>query len=498
MSRELPVSLYTAEQVRKLDHVAIHQFGIDGFELMGRAAKVTFDAICHKWHEISSIQVVCGGGNNGGDGYLIAYLAKQNNIPVSAIALKAPSDLKGDARKAWQKCQTSGVEILPYSPGIVFEADLIVDAMLGTGLTKELREPFSTVIEAINQSGRRVCAVDIPSGLCADTGQPLGCALRADLTVSFIGLKQGLFTAQGTEYRGELSFSNLDVPQKVYEEVPDSCQRICWSSLQGSIPSRRKDAHKGDYGHVLLAGGNHGMPGAIIMATEAALFTGAGKVSVATQADHVNAIAIRRPEAMPHGVHDRQTFKHLLTDKNVVVIGPGLGRDDWAYNLLDEALNADCALVLDADALNLLSEHPQLRRQRKFPMILTPHPGEAARLLKTDIKAIQLDRFQAVIECSRQYNAITLLKGAGTLISGGEEISLCAAGNPGMATAGMGDVLSGVIGALLAQNIQPLEATRMAAWLHASAADEIVVRQGEIGLLATQLIPVIRERLNNL
>ena len=498
MSRVLPQQLYTAKQVRELDRLAIHEYGIDGFELMSRAAKACFDAIRQRWPDLNSMQVFCGGGNNGGDGYLIAKLAHDHNIKVSVQSLKDPVHLKGDAQKAWLACDESGVFIKDYDPAKLLTADVIVDAMLGTGLSSDVQGQYLDVVNRMNSSGKAVCAVDIPSGLCANTGQPLGAAVKADLTVSFMGLKQGLFTGLAADYCGELRFDRLDVPDEVFDEVSPSCEIIKQQSCQNAIPRRQRTAHKGHHGHVLLIGGNYGMPGAIIMAAEAAICSGAGLVSVATREEHLNALSIRRPEVMAHAVHDETVLKKLVKGKDVIVIGPGLGRDDWALSLLKKAIAADCALVVDADALNLISEHPKLHQPRKFPMILTPHPGEAARLLNTDTIAIQQNRFNAVLSCCKTFDAITLLKGAGTLISNGHETALCNAGNPGMAVGGMGDILSGLTGALLAQNIEPFKAARLAAWIHASAADYLAEKQGEIGLLATDLLPEIRRLINTL
>ena len=498
MHKALPENLYTADQVRQLDQIAIDDFSIPGFELMGRAAKATFDVICQKWPNLQSMQVFCGAGNNGGDGYLIAVLAREKEIDVSVVTLKTPEQLTGDALQAYEHCHNAGVSICPFDAKTQITAELVVDAMLGTGLSGDVRGQYEEAIELVNTSAAQSCAVDIPSGLCANTGQPLGQSVRADLTVCFIGLKRGLLTGQGRHYCGDLRFDDLSLPEEVYKRVPPSCLRVNRRMLKEYIRPRSRTAHKGDHGHVLLLGGNYGMPGAIIMAAEAAIHSGAGRVTVATRKEHLSALAIRRPEVMARSVENKAQLQELLHDKDVVVVGPGLGQDDWARTLLREVMASECSVVLDADALNLLSQHPQLRRRRKSPIILTPHPGEASRLLQTHSNKIEQDRFSAVADCVEQFGAITLLKGAGTIISDGADFYLCSAGNPGMAVAGMGDVLSGVLGALLGQGLDPLKATQLACWLHSGAADDIVARQGEIGLLATQLIPEIREKLNEL
>ncbi|WP_419832831.1 NAD(P)H-hydrate dehydratase [Endozoicomonas atrinae] len=509
MNKSLPESLYTADQVRQLDHVAIHQEGIPGFELMTRAARTVLSTIGRYWPEADTLLVLCGAGNNGGDGYLVAKLAKEKGLRVSVLSFKNPAELSGDALTAWQACSDAGVVIRPYDSKQSLCADVIVDAMLGTGLSGDVRGDYLDAIKRLNHLENPVCAVDIPSGLCANTGVPLGDAVKVQLTVSFIGLKQGLMTGQGPEYCGELVFNSLRVPESVYQAVPSSCRRISPGQFRGWLSPRSRAAHKGDFGHVLLIGGNKGMPGAIIMAAESAIHCGAGRVTVVTRKRHLSALAVRCPEVMGTSVKSRSGLGSLADGKNVIVVGPGLGRDDWGLKLLKDALAAECPVVLDADALNLLSDHPQLLKGRKSPMIFTPHPGELARLSGLDVPAIQKNRFAALVDSHRQLTALTgesgaesqqdialLLKGAGTLIFDGQNTALCSDGNPGMAVAGMGDVLSGVIGALLAQGVEPFKAAQMAAWLHASAADEVVAGQGETGLRATELIPVIRQRMN--
>ncbi|KEI69998.1 bifunctional ADP-dependent NAD(P)H-hydrate dehydratase/NAD(P)H-hydrate epimerase [Endozoicomonas elysicola] len=514
MNKSLPESLYTADQVRQLDHVAIHREGIPGFELMNRAARAVMAAVSRRWPQASTLLVLCGAGNNGGDGYLVAKLAQEKGLRVSVLSLKDPAQLSGDALIAWHACTEAGVVIRPYDSKQSLCADVVVDAMLGTGLNGHIRGDYEEAVKRLNHLESPVCAVDIPSGLCADTGAPLGCAVKAVLTVSFIGLKQGLMTGQGPEYCGELVFNNLRVPDSVYQSVASGCLRITPGQFQGWLSPRSRVAHKGDFGHVLLIGGNKRMPGAIIMAAETAIHCGAGRVTVVTRKRHLTALAVRCPEVMGTSIKGRSGLGSLTEGKNVIVIGPGLGRDDWGLKLLKDALAAECPIVLDADALNLLSDHPQLLNGRKSSMIFTPHPGELARLSGLDVPTIQKNRFAALADCHGQLGALLgekrvgergtdrqadialLLKGAGTLIFDGQNTALCSEGNPGMAVAGMGDVLSGVIGALLAQGLEPFKAAQMATWLHASAADEVVAGQGETGLRATELIPVIRQRLN--
>lgn len=503
--RSLPQELYTAEQVRQLDRYAIDGVadhpGMDSFALMRRAASAAWTEILKRWPELyegARLQVFCGAGNNGGDGYLIAALAAEQYVPVSVLALKDPASLQGDALQAFQHCQGKKVEINKWSASLEINGDILVDAMLGTGLSGNVRGDFHTAIETINQAGLPVVAVDIPSGLCADTGAVLGIAVKAELTVTFIGMKQGLLTGRGPAFTGRVRYAGLDVPEVVFQQEPPVSRRLSRKGLSGLLKPRRRDAHKGDNGHVLVLGGNHGMPGAVIIAAEAAIHCGAGKVTVATRAEHVTALVIRRPEVMAFGVSGKEGLVPLLAGKSVIVAGPGLGTDSWAFELLDLALSTELPVVLDADALNLLAGHPRLRRARKFPMILTPHPGEAARLLTTDTGTVQKNRMDAAAQLAKIYRACIVLKGAGTLIQDGQTLSICSAGNPGMAVAGMGDVLSGVVGALIAQGVPAADAARSGVWLHARGADILVAQQGERGLLATEIIPFIRQQLNEL
>ncbi|WP_263081161.1 NAD(P)H-hydrate dehydratase [Endozoicomonas sp. Mp262] len=502
MNQLLPDALYTAEQVRELDRITIEEFGTEGFELMTRAGTEAFHKMCQTWPALKEgslkVQVFCGAGNNGGDGYIIAGLAKQKGIPVTVTALKAPELLKGDAHKAWAFCYSQKVDIQPFSETTTITGDIVVDALLGTGLSGDVSGEYRIAIETINAAGKPVIAVDIPSGLCADTGAILGSAVSATQTVTFIGLKQGLMTAMGPELCGELTYASLDVPIGVFTKQPASCQRISRKKLADLIPQRPKHAHKGLYGHILLVGGNQGMPGAIIMASESALACGAGRVTVATRKEHLMALAIRRPELMAQGVDNSHDLNAMIPGKSVMVIGPGLGQDHWARSLLKTALASPLPLILDADALNLIADDSQLLCDRKSPMILTPHPGEAARLLGTTADKIQKDRFNAAIEISQRFGCTVVLKGAGSLIACGQNLQLCSAGNPGMAVAGMGDILSGVLGALLAQDLEPEQAAALGVWLHSTAADDLAAEQGEIGMLATALIPGIRSRLNRL
>ncbi len=486
--------LYTAAQIRALDHCAIHDHHIPGITLMSRAAAAAFSYLLEIWPAPASLQVMCGTGNNGGDGFMIADLAHKRGIDVTVFQLGDVEKIGGDALLARQQALANGVRIVPFDGAALAPAGVIVDAMLGTGLGGEVRGVYVDAIDAVNASGAPVLAVDIPSGLCSDTGRVLGSAVRADLTVTFIGLKRGLFTLQAPDYTGAVQLSDLGVPPEVYAAVPADCARLELESLLDCLPPRPATAHKGLYGTVLVVGGDYGMAGAAVLAAEAALRCGAGLVKVATRPEHVAALVARAPEAMPRGVNSGEDFAPMLEAADVLVVGPGLGQSPWSAQLLQLALATSKPLVLDADALNMLAVGMLGGGRPAGNWVLTPHPGEAARLLGCTTAKVQADRFAAVSALQQRYGGVVILKGNGSLIAGGGEVLLSDYGNPGMASGGMGDVLSGVIGALLAQHLPPLEAAALGVCLHGAAADS-AAGEGQRGLVASDLIPRMRALL---
>jgi len=494
--KDLPRNLYRAEQVRALDHCAINEFGIPGFQLMQRAGHFAFDQLMLRWPNAKRLSIWCGAGNNGGDGYIVAGLAQQQGLSVQLVQVGDESKLTGDAAQACQWAHGCRVGFTPYDAAVTVEGDVIVDALLGTGLSRNIRAPFDQAIAAINNSSAPVLALDIPSGICSDTGSMLGDAVWAEMTATFIGLKQGQFTGKGSVCCGDIVFDDLAVPADVYERVDAQVVRLDTQCLAAAFPPRQRDAHKGHFGHVLVVGGNAGFGGAAIMAAQAAGRVGAGLVSVVTRPEHVSAFLARCPEVMTHGVNDGKELRALLEGKDVIVVGPGLGQDIWARQLLEQVLATDAPLVVDADALNLLVTMGSSQEQRNN-WIMTPHPGEAARLLQCSVADVQADRFAAVKTLQQCYGGVALLKGNGTLVAGESEpsIALCTSGNPGMASGGMGDVLSGVLGGLLAQGFELEQAGRLGALLHGEAADR-AGEAGERGMLATDLLPFLRYLVN--
>jgi len=492
--KDLPTALYRAAQVRELDRLAIQEQGIPGYTLMSRAGAAAFDALRQRWPQAKRIAVVCGAGNNGGDGYVVATLARQAGMDVQALTLSDPSGLQGDALTAFRDAEAAAVPIRPFEAGALAEAEVIVDAILGTGLEREVTGAWREAIKAINAQPAGIIAIDIPSGLNADTGAVMGVAVHAHLTVTFIGLKQGLFTGQGPTCGGAVLFDDLNVPPDIYTAIHPACRRYTGEDLPELLPRRTRSAHKGAYGHVLVVGGDHGMGGAARMAAEAAARCGAGLVSIATRASHAALHAAARPELMFHGVESAVELAPLLARATVVAIGPGLGRSEWGQSLLEFVLDSDLPMVADADALNLLAVNPAFRNN----WVLTPHAGEAARLLKMTQVQIEADRFTAVEDLALRFGGVAVLKGAGTLLAGKDgTLAVCCVGNPGMASGGMGDVLTGIIAGLLAQGLSPVQAAQAGVAIHGRAGD-LAAEHGERGLLATELMLFIRKLVNPL
>ena len=484
----LPTSLYSAAQVRELDSRLIAA-GTSGYELMQRAAHAAWRALRRRWADVEHVTVLTGRGNNAGDGYLIAALAQRAGRQARIYTVGDPQQLQGDAALALSEAQDAGVEMLPWTSSAALQG-VLVDALLGTGLSGDVRAPYAEVIQLMNASSRPILAVDLPSGLCADTGRVLGQAVCADLTVSFIGLKLGLFTGEGPDRVGELVFDDLQADATLVDQVGSSALRLCETTIPSLLP-RSPTAHKSSFGQVLVIGGDTGTGGAALLTAEAALRCGAGMVTMATRPEHVTAALVRRPEIMCTGVESTYALPALTARADVLVIGPGLGQAPWGRSLLSLAPQCEVPQVWDADALNLLATGAV---ELPANCLITPHPGEASRLLGMTVADVQADRPAAARALAARYRCAVILKGAGTLVAHPDgQLALCDRGHPAMASAGLGDVLAGVAGALLAQGLSPFEAACLAVWLHAVAGER--AGQRGRGLAAADLIPLIRQLL---
>ncbi len=492
----MPGAIYAAAQVRELDRRAIER-GVLGYELMSRAGRAALDVLRKRWPATRSLQVYCGAGNNGGDGYVVARLAHAAGLEVRVLAVTPPERLRGDAAAAAADCAREGVRIEPFAaaaPANARRDEVVVDALLGTGADRPLEGAFAAAVAAVNASEVPVLALDVPSGLDADRGLVLGAAVRATVTVTFVGLKQGLFLGESCDYCGELEFADLGVAAELAADLEPVLQRLGARDWRAALPKRPRSAHKGSSGRLLLVGGGPGMPGAIRLAAEAALRTGAGLVYVAGHAEGQAAVLAGRPEIIFRAVEKPADLAPLIELADAAVVGPGLGRSSWARPLWHRLRDSALPLVVDADALNLLAEAPG----RRADWIITPHPGEAARLLNCSIDAVQRDRIEAVRQLASRFGAAAVLKGPNTLVALPDRqapLAVCDRGNPGMATAGMGDVLAGVLGALRVQTRDLAISARAGVLLHALAGDAAAA-SGERGTVAGDLMLELKRWAN--
>lgn len=492
----LPAALYTAEQTRRLDAGAINDFGIPGAVLMERAGRATYRLMRARWPSARRLDVVCGAGNNGGDGFVIARLALEDGLAVRAYTVGDLRKLGPDARHMLERLAALGMTPAALEPEAVLHGELVVDALFGTGLSREVTGHWAGAVRTINASHAPVISVDIPSGLHADTGAVLGVAVHASMTVTYIGLKQGLLTGDGPAHCGRLLFDDLGVPSQVYVSEPSAVTRLDATYLAEHLVPRSRVAHKGTYGHVLVIGGDHGYTGAVRLTAQAAARAGAGLVSVGTRAAHVISVNLSCPEVMARGVETGAELGPLAARATVLAIGPGLGTAAWSEELLRAGEALELPMVLDADGLNLLAARVPEVRDRNDQRVLTPHPAEAGRLLACGTPEVQADRFAAARAIAARYGGVCVLKGAGSIIAAADgRVSVCSAGNPGLATGGSGDVLTGIVAAFLAQGHDGYEAACLGVVAHAAAAD-VAAGAGERGMLASDVIASLRAVIN--
>ena len=481
-------NVFTASEVRAFDRRAIDEFSIPGIRLMHRAGRGAFDVVRSRWPNARTLSVICGSGNNAGDGYVVAGCAKDAGFDVQLVSVGDPRNLAGEAMQARDFAEARLGVFEQQLDGWDVGGDVVVDALLGTGAKGAVRRPYQAAIDRINGAGRPVLSLDLPSGVDAQTGGLLTAhPVRADVTLTFVAAKLGLVTGDAVDFVGELLVDDLDLPEAVFDRV--GVRVMDGAGLAGL--ERRPGAHKGNFGRLLIVGGETDMGGAVLLAGEAALRTGAGLVTIATRGENRAAVLARRPELMVRAVANPKDIADLVERASAIAVGPGLGRDDWGAGLLGTVVAAGKPVVVDADGLNLVAD-----RRIGLPAgtIVTPHPGEAGRLLGESTTWVQSNRPEAATRLTTEKlpGVVAVLKGAGTLVAReGAVESICLAGNPGMATAGSGDVLTGIVGALLARGMAPLEAAELGVWLHARAGDD--ARAGQAGsLIAGDLIGALR------
>ena len=485
--------LYTTLEIRKIEEAAIGSNEHTGSSLMLSAARASFEILSKVWPTNRKIQIFCGTGKNGGDGYLLAGLALARGWDVVVWQIGDLSRIKGEAAIARNHVLLEGVTEKEYQSGCLFPDGVIVDAMIGTGLKTQLKPQYRNAVREINKSGLPVLAIDLPTGLNADTGEVVEDAVKADNTITFLKKKRGFFTASGPDFIGDLEVNALGLRESADLSERPSCYKLDLSALLLHCGARKFRSHKGTFGSVLVVGGNYNMGGAVALAGEAALRTGAGLVRVLTRKEHIPSLLVRTPELMVFEAKSKRQVESIISQSDIILVGPGLGRDSWAEQLLNAVLKNSAKIILDADALNLLTEKKITSFGSKC-IISTPHPGEAARLLSVSSEEVQKDRFKAAEAIQEIIGGTVILKGNGTLVFDGKSFLLCPYGNPGMATAGMGDVLGGVVASLLAQGLEEKLASSLSVSLHAAAADKIS-SEGMLGIIASDLMLPMRQLL---
>ncbi|WP_299492165.1 NAD(P)H-hydrate dehydratase [uncultured Shewanella sp.] len=481
--------LYTSQQVKAAEMRAVEAQSCSLFNLVQLAASAAFELLKQLRKTNQSISLLAGNGNNGSDTYVLASLLLKEGIKAQVMS-QHKADLQPELRQAQKNYLDEGGTIAPFCESRILAASVIVDGLLGTGLRKEkLTTEMDKLISTVNESDAWVLSLDVPSGIDANTGFAYSTAVNADVTLTFGGQKQGLYTGRARHCCGKVYHAFVGLT----EQLPETkTQVLSQCHVSQVLPPRRKDAHKGDNGKVVVIGGDLGMVGAVMMASEACLRSGAGLVSTISRPEHGIMLNANRSEVMFCACEKPDIkVKDRIDWADVIVIGPGLGRDNWGKELFNQVKLRHKPWVVDADALYLLKEQPSYQEQR----ILTPHAGEAARLLGISRLEVEQDRFSAVEKLYSIYHGVIVLKGAGTLIYDGVKIMVVPVGNPGLASGGSGDVLSGIIGALLGQGLTALNAAILGVVVHGKAAD-IAAIDGEIGMLASDLMPFIRQLLN--
>ena len=489
--QSIPHSIWPADELRRAEKTAAESLGIPLYELMQRAGQAAFDVARDAYPASRHWLILCGHGNNGGDGYVVARLAQGAGIRVTLLAQVSEKPLPEEAQAARDAWLAADGVIHQFNIPWPQDVDLIIDGLLGTGLQNAPRDSVVSLIEQANHFPAPIIALDIPSGLNAQTGATPGAVIQAAYTITFIALKPGLLTGKARDVVGQLRHHALGLEAWLTQQ-PTHLNRLDASQLAQWFTPRRPTSHKGDHGRLLVIGGDRGTAGAIRMAGEAALRAGAGLVKVLTRVENIAPIITARPELMVDELTP-QSLDESLAWADVVVIGPGLGQAPWGKQALRKIDNFCKATLWDADSLTLLAIHPDKRPNR----VITPHPGEAARLLNCTVAEIENDRLLSAQRLVKRYGGVVVLKGAGTIVADERGVmSIIDAGNAGMASGGMGDVLSGIIGALLGQALSPYDAACAGCIAHGAAADELAARYGTRGMLATDLFSTLRRVVN--
>jgi NAD(P)H-hydrate epimerase len=511
------MKIATAQQIKNIDQRAIRKFGIPGPVLMENAAFAVMAEMEEFFDGLAGVRVgiICGKGNNGGDGLALARRLRIRGVPVRVALLAAISEVSGEAKINLAVLRKMDVELVQNAPeqalaDIIAWSDVLVDAVLGVGLSSPLKGRYARVVNAINESGRPVVSVDIPTGINADTGAVMGAAVHADLTVTMAVLKRGLVLHPGLQHAGLVRVADLGMPAEVIEQEKISLSLLDRGFAWGVPAWRKPDAHKGDYGHVLVIAGSPGKAGAAIMAARGALRTGAGLVSVATPAGLVPVVQSQVAEAMcvpsqesmegTLGIGAAVELLKAADTMNAVAIGPGLSTHfETSHAVRELVQRIPVPLVIDADAVNALAGHTDILKRAKAPVILTPHPGEMGRLLGLSSVEVQADRIGTASAFATKHHVVLVLKGAGTVVALPDgKVFVNSTGNPGMATGGTGDALTGMISGFLAQGHPAAEAACLGVYLHGLAGDLAAREKGEAAMLAGDLLEKLPEAMKTL
>lgn len=485
-------ALYQTSAIKQLEKIAMAH-GISEAMLMEKAGEAAWSYLQSVWPLARRITVCCGGGNNGGDGFVVARLARRSGYDVKILLVGSFKNQSDTAQQMQKLCQEIDINMVPFTKGYqISESDVIIDAIIGTGLSKSLNGDTLDAVQAMNQANIPIFSLDVPTGINADTGEVMGAAINAKQTITFIALKVGLVTGPALNHIGSLLLATLNIPKSDNMPKPSA---IMYDTSPVSLLKRPRDSHKGMFGHVVIIGGNYGMSGAPRITAAAALRVGAGRVTIITRPEYAALANLSMPEILSAGVDSIADMPKSVESATILAVGPGLGLDRWATSMMSFVLKHQIPIVVDADGLRWLAKHPTKRDN----WILTPHPGEASVMLGVSHDEIQADRLKAAIALQKKYGGIVVLKGAGSIIALPDELPrICVnTGNPGMASAGMGDSLTGIIAALLAQRLTAVDAAELGVWVHAKAGDLAANEGGERGLLASDLLPYLRKLLNN-
>lgn len=517
--RSKRMKLADSRTIKKIDSAAMRKYGIRALVLMENAGRAVAEAVKKELEPVASkykrVAIIAGKGNNGGDGFVAARHLMNSGVSVALFSFARVEDIRGDAgvnALAWQRM---GGEInyllskgdLKKHEYAIRHSSIIVDAIFGTGLGSPVSGLYADTIAYMNGLERKIVSVDMPSGIDASTGAVLGVAVKASLTVTMAVPKIGLYSYPGRSFAGRVVVADIGAPRELIEGEAIRWNLITEDDLKKILKIRKPESHKSTHGHMLIVAGSPGMTGAAYMAGVASMRAGSGLTTIALpeslnpimEAKTTEIMTLPVPEADGRLVSTSfEKIRHALTGKSVLLIGPGIGNHPGTFGLVEKLIDAaEIPTVLDADGLNAFAGNAKGLKKCKAPLVITPHPGEAARLLKTSTVVVQSDRMGAAKELARATGATVVLKGAGTVITGPDgQFYLNPTGNPGLATAGTGDVLSGMIGGLLAQGYTPTEAAIAAVYLHGLAGDRVKEAQGEAGMMATDLLPLIPGLLN--